>query len=185
MSNTKLFGVSVKDYAEQRGKTVQAVYQQMKRKENAAALKGHIVTHRVGNKNVKYLDEEAIAILDKSSNSAPLVIMEDGLRADLETTKHELQTKEKQMLYQEGQIQLLKEMLKERDAKLLALAESQSQIDTLKAQNVDLSGKIKELEELLAREQKTAQEASEELTAQKEENEELKSRKWYQLLFKR
>lgn len=179
MSNNATLGVSIKDFAEQRGKTVQAVYQQMKRKENAAALEGHVFTQRVGNKDVKYLDEEAVSILDKSSSSAPLTILEDGLRADLEETKQQLDMKEKQVLYQEGQISILKDLLAEANQKLLLLAEPQVEIDALKAQKADLSAdkkkleaKVEELqkasEDECTRHQNAIQRKEEELQAEKE-----------------
>lgn len=68
--------ISVKEYAENRGKSVQAVYQQLKRKDNAQRLEGHIVVKRVGNKDTKFLDAVAVEILDEASRQAPQVIME-------------------------------------------------------------------------------------------------------------
>ena len=68
--------ITVKEYAENRGKSVQSVYQQMKRKDNSQKLEGHIVKKRVGNKETKFLDTVAVEILDEASRQAPQVIME-------------------------------------------------------------------------------------------------------------
>lgn len=168
MSDNAGLGISVKDFAEQRGKTVQAVYQQMKRKENAVALEGHVFTHRVGNKDVKYLDDEAVSILDKSSQSAPLTILEDGLRAELDDTKQQLDMKEKQVIFQEGQLSILKEQLADAQQKLMALSEPQAQIDTLKAQNADLSAEVEvqrgKVAEIKKKASEDVQEAQKELS---------------------
>lgn len=68
--------ITVKEYAENKGKSVQSVYQQMKRKDNSKKLEGHIVVKRVGNKETKFLDTVAVEILDEASRQAPQVIME-------------------------------------------------------------------------------------------------------------
>ena len=68
--------VTVKEYADQRGKSVQSVYKQMKSKENAVALEGHIHVRRVNNKDVKLLDEEAVRVLNEASNHSIQVILE-------------------------------------------------------------------------------------------------------------
>lgn len=70
--------MSIKEYAETRGKSVQAVHQQLKRKSNADALKGHIFIYKINNKDVKHLDEEAVEILDSSSRQTPSVIIQEN-----------------------------------------------------------------------------------------------------------
>lgn len=138
MSDTKGFEVSVKEYAEQRGKTVQAVYQQMKRKENAEALDGHILLRQVGNKKVKYLDDVAIGILDAASNSAPLTIVGAELKEELAVANDTIRKLELSIAQAKGANDNLKELLREKDQQLLGLAEPQSKIDALTAQNGDL-----------------------------------------------
>lgn len=145
MSNGAVFGTSIKDYAEQRGKTVQAVYQQMKRKENAAALEGHVLTHRVGNKDVKYLDDEAVAILDKSSQSAPLTMVGEEIKQELAKANETIDQLKAAAFLKQGEVNALKEQLAEKEDKLLTLAEPGAQIDTLKAQVNDLRGERDEL----------------------------------------
>lgn len=185
MSNNATLRISIKDFAEQRGKTVQAVYQQMKRKENAAALEGHVFTHRVGNKDVKYLDEEAVSILDKSSNSAPLIVLEEGLRADLEETKQQLDIKEKQVAYQEGQISILRDLLAEANEKLMLLSEPQEKIASLEAEKADLSADNEKLEQKLEELQKSAEDERERhQNAINRKEEELKTERERSISFK-
>jgi len=139
MSNDAGFEISVKHYAEVKNKTVQAVYQQMKRPGNAAALEGHVFTKRVGNKNVKYLDEEAVRILDEGRAAAPVIVQQDEYKAKYEEASSLLEVAEKRAAFQEGKIEMLKELLAEKESKLLALAEPGNQIEDLKRQNDDLS----------------------------------------------
>lgn len=68
--------MTIKEYADKHGKSVQSVYKQMKSKENAKRLEGHILFRKVGNKNVQVLDEVAISILEEASTQAPQVIVQ-------------------------------------------------------------------------------------------------------------
>lgn len=81
--------LTIKEFAEMHGKSVQAVYQQIKSKENAKALEGHIVIHRVGNKDTKLLDEEAVRILQSASMQAPQVIMQTDDKERIEQLRQE------------------------------------------------------------------------------------------------
>lgn len=69
--------ISIKEYAESRGKTVQAVYNQIHGKEKADLLEGHIITQKAGHKNIKFIDETAVRILDEASKQAPTVILQN------------------------------------------------------------------------------------------------------------
>lgn len=81
--------MTVKEYAEERGKTTQAVYQQLKSKENAKSLEGHVIVRLVGNKKTRLLDQEAIRILDEASRQAPTVIIEAENKQQLEQVTNE------------------------------------------------------------------------------------------------
>ena len=178
MSNINTYEVSVKEYAENRGKTVQAVYQQMKRKENAEALKGHVKLKWVGNKNVKYLDEIAVAILDKASSSAPIVYLNYEKEEELQTVKQQLEALKQANLKLQGRNELLQEQLAEKDKKLLLLEgkdkeieilegfiqDAKTEIEVQKAENSDLRAENNKKDEILAQTEKTAQELSNELT---------------------
>ena len=167
MANSDFVELSIKDYAARRNKTVQAVYQQMKTKENSLALDGHIIIRRVGNKDVKFLDETAVAILDKSSTAAPVVYMKNDLEAELEAATNRLQIAEKQTIFLEGKLQTLKDLLEEKDAALKLLGDTKArEISSLEAQNaflssqnVDLSDVNMKLEETLKKAEKRAEDA--------------------------
>lgn len=138
MSNINGYEVSVKDYATQRNKTVQAVYQQMKRGENAVALEGHIIVRRVGNKDVKFLDEKAVEILDESSRSTPTVLLQEDLKSELEAVSQDLDLAQKNLVFYEGQMKALKDLLAEKEKELRALAAPQMEIERLTAQNAEI-----------------------------------------------
>lgn len=177
MSNIKGFEMSVRDYAKERGKTVQAVYQQMKRKENAVALNGHIKTRRIGNKDVKYLDEKAVAILDEGSNATPTIIVQTETEEKLAEANQKLEALKFEYMKLQGRSELLQEQLAEKDQKLLQLEEkaketellegfiqdAKAEIEVQKAENAHLSAENKKKDELLLEAEKKAQELSEEL----------------------
>ena len=54
--------ITVKEYADSRNKSVQAVYKQLHREKNRTRLEGHLLKQN----RMTYLDEEAINILDES-----------------------------------------------------------------------------------------------------------------------
>ena len=66
--------MTIKEYADARGKTIQAVYQAMKRKVNSEALEGHTYTTQIRGKNVLCLDDEAVKILDKGAMQTATVV---------------------------------------------------------------------------------------------------------------
>lgn len=61
--------ITVKQYADERGITIQAVHQSMQGKRKKDRLEGHVTVVD----GVKQLDEEAVAILDESRNKSPIV----------------------------------------------------------------------------------------------------------------
>lgn len=61
--------ITVKQYAEERGITIQAVHQSMNGKRKKERLDGHVQVID----GIKWLDEEAVAILDESRNKSPIV----------------------------------------------------------------------------------------------------------------
>ena len=65
---------SVKQYAEERKITIQAVHQSMKGKRKQALLEGHV--HMVN--GVKWLDDEAVQILDEDRKKIPSCARKNG-----------------------------------------------------------------------------------------------------------
>lgn len=117
--------LTIKEYAEQAGKTVQAVYKQLRSKDNAAALVGHITTVRSQGRPMQLLDDEAIRILDASSAQSPHVVIH---QADTDKIE-ELERENKQLL---AKIVELQDQIIESKDQLIqseynkALAESQA-----------------------------------------------------------
>lgn len=62
--------LTVKDYADSKGVTVQAVYKQLKTHEKE--LKGHIHTHQ----RKRFLDEYAVDYLNQQSSETPTIILQ-------------------------------------------------------------------------------------------------------------
>ena len=81
--------ITIKEYAEMRGKSVQAVYQQLKRKENAARLEGHIHISKIGNKDAKFLDDIAVEILDEASQKSVQIIEQTNDKERIEELEKE------------------------------------------------------------------------------------------------
>lgn len=101
--------ITVKEYAERKGKSVQAVYKQMRAKENAALLENHIFLQKVGNKTAKVLDDEAVRILDEASRKIPTVLVQDGKDDMIESLRME----NKQLLLKVADLQ--DQLLHEKD----------------------------------------------------------------------
>ncbi len=108
--------ITVKEYAEQQGKSVQAVYKQMRAKENAALLENHIFLQKVGNKTAKVLDDEAVEILNNASRQAPTVVLQNGKDERIEALKAEkerLAGENKALLLKVAELQ--EQLLQEKD----------------------------------------------------------------------
>lgn len=66
--------MTVKEYAEARGKSAQAVYKALQSTKNAAAVAGHTRHERRNGKNTLLLDVTAMRVLDDSARVAPVVV---------------------------------------------------------------------------------------------------------------
>lgn len=83
--------LTIKEFADSHGKSVQSVYKQLKSKENAAALKGHIHAGVVGNKPAQLLDPEAVRILEAASAQAPQVIVQTNDKERIEEDRKKIE----------------------------------------------------------------------------------------------
>ena len=108
--------LTIKEYADQKNKTVQAVYRQIQRKEHSAALEGHIRLRMINNKEIKVLDEVAIKILDESSKYSPGVIRQKDEKEELDQLRinnHNLIIKvaelQEALLKEKDQVKLLQQ----------------------------------------------------------------------------
>lgn len=133
--------VTVKQYAEERGITIQAVHQSMKGKYKKEALVGHV--HTV--EGVKWLDDEAVRILDEFRNRSPVVIEREDTNARIQ----ELEDNEKIMLAkiaaQADRIAELAEWKAEKalviaaaDQTQLLLSDTSAELEVIKEQNATL-----------------------------------------------
>ena len=108
--------ITIKEYADLHGKSVQSVYKQLKSKENAKLLDGHIFTEKINNKNVKMLDDIAVKILDNASKQSIQIVTQNGDKEKIERLEEE----NKNLLMQIASIQqelikTQKELSKEKD----------------------------------------------------------------------
>lgn len=108
--------ITIKEYADLHGKSVQSVYKQLKSKENAKLLDGHIFIEKINNKNVKMLDDIAVKILDNASKQSIQIVTQNGDKEKIERLEEE----NKNLLMQIASIQqelikTQKELSKEKD----------------------------------------------------------------------
>lgn len=108
--------ISMKDYAEQKGISYEAVRRSVNRYKEE--LEGHIVVQN----RTKFLDDEAVAFLDSKRQQSPIVIVNQDKNEELERLRNEkeallikiaelqdalLQEKDKVAVLQEKNIALL------------------------------------------------------------------------------
>lgn len=138
--------ITVKQFAEERGITIQAVHQSMQGKRKKDRLNGHVQVID----GVKWLDEEAVAILDEARNKAPIV----WERSDSNARIEELEQNEKVLLAKiAAQADRIAELAQWKADKAMVLAEAEQKqllLDTTKA----------ELEQAKVNEQQALQEAA-------------------------
>lgn len=89
--------LSIKEYAEKHSITIQAVYQQINRKQNKEFLSQH--TQKI--KGVKYLDDEAVEFLESKRENSPSVIIQSD---DKEHIEH-LENENKKLLIKVAELQ--------------------------------------------------------------------------------
>lgn len=153
--------ITVKQYADERGITIQAVHQSMAGKRKKDRLQGHVQVID----GIKWLDEEAVAILDESRNKSPVVYE----KADANERIQELEREKEQMLLKiAAQADKISELAEWKANNALAIAEaSQTQLllDTTKAEldkaKLDLADQITEAAEARQEASEAAQRAEE------------------------
>lgn len=77
--------MTVKEYADLHGVTIQAVYQQMNRKKNKAFLQEHVWMQD----GVKHLDDVAVKFLERGRGNSPSVIVQTGNQERIEELERE------------------------------------------------------------------------------------------------
>ena len=140
--------LSIKEYADRQGVSIQAIYQSLKSQENLERLKDHIFMEN----GRKMLDDYAVKVLDESRKQNPVVIMqisESERIADLERENERLT-----QAFIELQDKLIKkqEHIQEMQEQLLQTKEHEMQLITSKSEIKSLNEKIGTLQESLEKE---------------------------------
>lgn len=155
--------ISVKEYAEERNKSIQAVHQQRKRKKYKARLDGHVFEKD----GTFYLDDEAVKILDSAHETTVQVVDTNTkekiqrLEKQLETEKNrnsnllsEINKKSKKFedlqMKLQAQTEQMAALLVENKEKTLLLEQKEDQssrVDALAQENAELKAKIDLLKE--------------------------------------
>ena len=167
--------ITVKQYAEERHITIQAVHQSMNGKRKKERLEGHVQTID----GVKWLDEEAVRILDEARSKSPIVWEKTDTSARLE----ELEQNERIMLAKIAtQADRISELAQWKADNAVAIAEANQNrlllsaaekdkrllegfIADAKAEIATLTGQKAQAEERARAEAQVAQKAQDELTA--------------------
>ncbi len=114
--------VSIRDYADSKNISYEAVRQQVKRYQND--LVGHI--QKIGRR--QYLDDDAVAFLDEKRKENPIILMQ----ADKDDEIRRLQDENKALLIKIAELQ--DALLKEKDEVKLLQTEKIALLDTQKKQ---------------------------------------------------
>ena len=130
--------ISIKDYAEQKNVSYEAVRKQIKRYETQ--LNGHL--ERVG--RTLYMDDDAVAFLDEKRKKNPVVVVQE----DKDKVVQGLYNENKQLLVKITALQneLLEEKSKVQELQGLLLAERE-QVKQLQAQMIDAAAKDDDAQE--------------------------------------
>lgn len=167
--------ITLRDYAKQNNISYEAVRKQVVRYQDELA--GHLIKDG----RQQFLDEEAVAFLDAKRQKNPVAIIQMDKNEQIE----QLENENKQLLLKLATVQ--DALLAEKEKTQQLLDEKKDQIALLEADNE--AARVK-----TAQAEKEAQEASKRLSEERkqfedekhllqQEIEQLRSRKWYQLLF--
>lgn len=148
--------ITVKEYAAKHNITIQAVYQQINRKKNAEALKGHVEVV----KGIKYLDDEAVAILEAARERSPVVVVQENKDERIVELENEIK---KLLAENTAAANELKELYKWKSEQAVAIAAA----ETNKLM-------LEEKTSLYEQEKIKAEELQHKLTNQEEENRKLR-----------
>lgn len=108
--------ITIKEYADSHGKSVQSVYKQMKSKENATLLEGHVFTEKINNKSVKMLDDVAVQVLENASKQSIQVVLQSDDKEKIERLEEENKNLLRKIAaLQEELINVQKELNQEKD----------------------------------------------------------------------
>lgn len=172
--------ISVKEYAMRENRSIQGVYQQMKRENNSKLLEGHIIIKQINNRNVKYLDEYAVKLLSQNRNNVPAVVLniEDKekikmLESENKSLLVKIAEQADKLSEQADELYSTKTLLLESNAESKQtkekLQETENKIENQIKENAKLQEQLKALEEQLAAEKKRKLSFKERLFGKKRE----------------
>lgn len=161
---------SVKQYAEERKITIQAVHQSMKGKRKQALLEGHV--HMVN--GVKWLDDEAVQILDEDRKRSPVVLERTEKNDTIDALKEQIEMLLTENAKQANKIAELAEWKAEK-AVAIASAEQQKLLFVERTKRVEqLESAAKETMDKLREAENAAREAEDKLQRAEERAQQLK-----------
>lgn len=167
--------ISLKDYAKQNNVSYEAVRQQVVR------YKDDLGSHIIRDGRQQFLDEEAVAFLDARRQKNPVAIIQMDKDEQIEALERE----NKILLQQLATVQ--DKLLKEKDKTDALLTEKSAQVALLEADNEAARVKVAQAEEDAQKASRRLSEEQKRFEDEKhllqQEIEQLRSRKWYQLLF--
>ena len=172
--------ITVKQYADERRITIQAVHQSMNGKRKKERLEGHVKVID----GVKWLDEEAVAILDEARNKAPIVYE----KADANERISELERERDNLLIKVAeQANRIAELSDWKAERAVAIAEAdynkkllenaELRIDELKQEKAEA---VKTVREFYAEQLETKEKLIEEYQAKADA--EAKKSKWHRMV---
>ena len=173
--------ISLKDYAKQNNISYEAVRQQVVR------YKDDLAEHIIRDGRQQFLDDEAVAFLDSKRQKNPVAIIQMDKDEQIESLRNEKEA----LLIKLASVQ--DELLQEKNKVQALIDEQRGQIALLEADNEAQRVKVAETEKKASED---VQKARDELETEKkrfedkeylmqQEIEQLRNRKWYQLLFRK
>lgn len=120
--------LKIKDYALNHGVTTQAVYKQIS--NHKKELEGHIIKE----KGTRYLDQEAIRILESYRENSPSIVVEQGNKEEVESVRLENQKLKEELLVLQKKYIDIQEENRENLKQLVMLQQKTDQLEELKNQ---------------------------------------------------
>lgn len=120
--------MKIKDYALNHGVTTQAVYKQIS--NHKKELEGHIIKE----KGTRYLDQEAIRILESYRENSPSIVVEQGNKEEMESVRLENQNLKEELLVLQKKYINVQEENRSNLKQLVMLQQNAEQLEELKKQ---------------------------------------------------
>ena len=142
--------ITVKEYAVERGITIQAVHKSMKGSRKAERLKNHVFVQD----GIKWLDDVAVQILDESRKQAPATILMEDRQAEIDALNAKIAKLEKRLEGKENYIMVLEQAGTDKQARLNQLEEERKLIEVKTQEQINDAVKVAEDQLKLDLEQK-------------------------------